>query len=368
MLTINQKLFSALLIVLCMTLSQLNASTFRQRMSAKFIPESVREAAARTTNKATEFARRNIPQPIQTKYRSFRNTPMLNQAIWTAIPFLAQHAAKEIYYERYLTKQCIDINKALKELTSQQDFDHTEYDKLQHQRKNIILKIMTNRRFEPCTHESLLEFIKTIQQDLGIHEDILIFIGNTGDLAAEYNTYLQIITLNPRAFTDPIMLAYVIAHEFGHHLQYTGDPKTYQSKFKPEEYLKISTFFHKANIEAFKENSFNQETSAEANAAGYLDCKDCLKHMAEFVAPHNELRCSRGYFHSTDFDPYIKRAELEKWQCPAHEKNGEQHSLSNEFMDFRKFELEDFLPQTYDRSGYKDYKPSPLVQAASAKE
>ncbi len=166
-------------------------------------------------------------------------------------------------------------------------------------------------------YPELYKVFLRIKEDLGISEDVPIrivkegsdVIGTAGGfffpaldsivLAAHYRT---------RNTSDLIS---TIVHELEHYKQLH---KYYGS-------------FHADFLEPYNHVELRVETAADAAAAGYFDCPECLKDRAygrSFLkhdpreTDEGYITTEEGYFSKQDYDDYIKRAQCEGELCKAH--------------------------------------------------
>lgn len=213
-------------------------------------------------------------------------------------------------------------------------------------------------KVKPCTDKKILELFDTIKKDMDVTEDIPLFITTESDFPGKYmrnvskipfnfTTKLTGISVNLDMIkNDYCRLIYIIAHELGHHLQFSNAQGAYQSKQKS-----IPFFLFGGSDK--KEDAKKLEIGADATAVGYQDCQNCLEHNKNISWPEHSPSHKKGYFCDTDYDSYIQRAKEEGWQCPAHANIGTPDSIKYHSLDFSKYEPKDFLPQTYDRTHYK---------------
>lgn len=157
-----------------------------------------------------------------------------------------------------------------------------------------------------------------IKLDLGITEDVQALIvphdyeirGNDVFCAMYVSDKHAILLRAGYRHESYSKLLYTLAHELEHHRQNL-------------EYLGSYHGFSGAK----------QEHAADAAAAGYIQCAECLKKIATYYRcrKYNDLSgfdveekiskkmCrSTGYFGPKDFDPYITRAEDDNCLCQAH--------------------------------------------------
>ncbi len=172
-------------------------------------------------------------------------------------------------------------------------------------------------------------FLK-IKEALGVTENIDLRISNN-DLgnhsAALYNNTIKTILLNNDYKTwHPIARIQTLAHELGHVKQFHLYPDSYH---KPTVNKMIFLFLTGQNLGV----NLKAETGADANAAGYFDCPECLQHLSNVLntkttnplllhapqdLPFGYFSTSLGYFSKEDYKPYIERAYLDGELCEAH--------------------------------------------------
>ncbi|MCX5923231.1 MAG: hypothetical protein NTU89_01560 [Candidatus Dependentiae bacterium] len=89
------------------------------------------------------------------------------------------------------------------------------------------------------------------------------------------------------------------------------------------------------------------ETGADAAAAGYFDCPDCLRSVADEpgqfpYGPHETdghyFTTEKGYFSKEDYEPYIERAECEGAACKGHAFQRSAKKILNKFIEDQKKE------------------------------
>lgn len=203
-------------------------------------------------------------------------------------------------------------------------------------------------KLTPHTNPELLALFNTIKQDFGITEEIVLFksadnlfpCGMLINIGDNFTTIGIAIDFDENQPVFPAQVIQTLAHELGHFLQHNNDPKSYQSKLKAT-----------ASEEEKKEDNIKNETGADANAAGYIDCLYCLKQQ-RLLAPSTNH--PRGYFSKTDYQPYIDRAIEDNLICPAHAqlRNSKNHEqLSSEMTIANLIDVKNFLPSK-DRSNY----------------
>ncbi len=176
----------------------------------------------------------------------------------------------------------------------------------------------------------IYELFLKIKKDLGITENIDLRIGNNDrgmHSSATHNNALKTIFLNNNYTTwHPIARIQILAHELGHVKQYHDYPDSYHI---PPLYKIL--FFHLTGQDLGVK--LKAETGADANAAGYFDCPECLQHVSnELITedtnhlllhapqdlPFGYFSTPLGYFSGIDYLPYIQRAYLDGELCEAH--------------------------------------------------
>ena len=212
-----------------------------------------------------------------------------------------------------------------KEAADKQKKDEENDENDIHPAEEVFLKSVDVKEVDPDLYTVFLR----IKKDMGVMEDIHFRI-----LIDDYNNILasdslgysfmhccvddndnatsatNILLLNKCCYGLPkAMIIQTIAHELEHFRQYHKYIGSYHPSIrirKDKDILRV-------------------ETGADAAAAGYLDCPECLKDCAKNKFPHEphetEFGCfssPNGYFSKEDFDPYIERAKCEGVACRAH--------------------------------------------------
>lgn len=219
---------------------------------------------------------------------------------------------------------------------------------------------------EPCTDPKIVELFKTIQQDMGIGEDIPLFFIDNDDAEGvhiaslsnrlfDFTVTTVLIGLNKNIVDhDYTNLVHVIAHELAHHKQINGYQDTYQSKSK-------SILFYLFGSKKDKQqDNWNLEHFADAAATEYQSCTNCLQLLKKRLSlgeEHEKLlaqepRRSHGYFASSDLTSHIEKTAQAHQQCPAHRDIHKNGPPIHDYISNTQYEMKDFLPQGYDRSNY----------------
>ncbi|MCX5924153.1 MAG: hypothetical protein NTZ68_01890 [Candidatus Dependentiae bacterium] len=299
--------------------SDLKGSNFSQRFTTRIIPQSVKASMA--------AASRRVKQAAQTSWSKINK---IHVAIVSAVSLSFQKLME--------AAECQSQSENHKQNTIERD--------------GLIT----------CTDLKLLKLFNTIKQDMGITEDIPLFIITKKDPLGAFHKiinpspyedkYITMgISVNLTAIgNDHTFLINTLAHELGHYLQHNGDQRSYQSK------AKFYNFVNTASTEEKKENAIKMETGADAHAAGYQDCKYCLKQVQASLL-HNLPKDPKGYFSYNDYAPYCDRAVEHDWTCSAHEHLRKQLFLrqAGHATGLAPIPLQtkDFLP-VRDRSNYPD--------------
>lgn len=174
-----------------------------------------------------------------------------------------------------------------------------------------------------------------VKRDLGITEDIEVRvvpynyeIRGDDQFHAMYVSGKHAILLragyNRESYSK---LIYTLAHELEHHRQNLEYPGSYHG-------------FNRAK----------QEHSADAAAAGYIQCAECLKTISTYHRCRkdndlsgfnveekilNRIDPSVGYFGPKDFEPYIVRAMDDHCLCQAHQVDANVND---------KYNLQNYVP------------------------
>jgi len=129
-------------------------------------------------------------------------------------------------------------------------------------------------------------------------------------------------------FSKPLMIA-VLAHELEHYRQFNKYIGSYQPAYFTKntptaaQLLANGIFPEKFNAEKLK-----LETGADAAAAGFLSCPDCIEapksHSESFISydptivAGSHFNSKTGYFSPQDYNEYIENAKRDCIQCRAH--------------------------------------------------
>ncbi len=176
-------------------------------------------------------------------------------------------------------------------------------------------------------------FLK-IKDDLGITENIQLRIGNyrnaglQGGFAGYSHPFKTIMISEDYNQIKKELLIFTLAHELGHVQQYFHYPEIYHIPTHDELIQSM-----KKGIKSKTNIHRKAETSADANAAGYFDCPECLKSRRDNIYYHPLAQYDPleegskdftvgGYFSPQDYDSYIQRAYLDGQLCQGHKLLG----------------------------------------------
>ncbi len=228
------------------------------------------------------------------------------------------------------------------------------------------------------THPELYEVFLKIKKDLGITENIRLYITHSSNhswIEDTYAAYIHVsksILLNDDLLKEhPSEIIFVIAHELEHVRQCHKYPGSYHP---PKNFIERYNPFSKNYDPTKLKTTVKVENGADASAAGYFDCPECLKrivntqekNLLEYIAnneqnnPNTKLNpedFSSVYFSPEDYKIYIDRALLDGRLCRAHQLTEKSKSVflnwlnwlnllnKKQYHDFEKLDLQLFLPQ-----------------------
>ena len=183
------------------------------------------------------------------------------------------------------------------------------------------------------TNPELYKAFLQIKEDLGIKEDIKlnIFSQKTGQISTRYERTngivfqgISIVFLNERVLKYPKeQIIFAMIHELAHIKQFLKHPDIYGGNIDKDE-------------DPYGLDSRKQECSADACAAGYFNCYECLKTTSLYKDPSNPVNTNsgyfstpKGYFSEQDILLYYERAKEEGNLCDAHKYQMKNPSYKN---------------------------------------
>jgi uncharacterized protein YbcI len=189
--------------------------------------------------------------------------------------------------------------------------------------ENVLANSVNAKDADPELYDVFLK----IKKDMGIDEDVTLRIRTddafTND--AEYDPFFYIVLINKNYKNESkSFIVNALVHELEHHRQYNRYFGSYA--FSNLEDRRNSV---RLGTQSPTGIHLKLEAGAEATAAGYFDCSECLKDIAnkrnalEYNSdpnlPSGYFRSTCGYFVKEDYDPYIERALQDGKLCKGHE-------------------------------------------------
>ena len=214
------------------------------------------------------------------------------------------------------------------------------FSNLPHEIKNLrflinhgVTRMVSSYNAKTADPELYALFLQ-IKKDLGITENIQLRIGYSNNPGLSYSpaAYSHLFkTIMIDANYNKLnkeKLIFILAHELGHVQQYFGYPESYKI---PSIYEQVRSM--EQGIKSKSNIHRKAETSADANAADYFDCPECLKSRRESIYdnPMTQYYALEqgskdftvgGYFSPQDYDSYIQRAYLDGQLCQGHKLLG----------------------------------------------
>lgn len=197
-------------------------------------------------------------------------------------------------------------------------------------------------------------FLK-IKKLLGIQEDIHLRINtNTDNFSLNADAlflpqYNCIIINAEYSNWSPFQIIRTLVHELEHVKQIYHYPDSYKlSSLKAYQTSKIK------GKKSETGEHLKAETGADASAAGFFDCPECLHEISkQYEKAKNPLlkynpeelqsgyfTTELGYFAPKDYQPYIKRACLDGELCEGHKILGKPKTIKSQNQDdFMKYDL-----------------------------
>ena len=226
---------------------------------------------------------------------------------------------------------------------------------------NILSDKLNNSDDAEILDPELYAVFLKIKKDMGITENIQFRISKPGYLLnnganAYYNYDFNIIMIDPKFYKNshPNMIIHTLVHELEHVRQYLGSVGSYPTSQTNILISKLQGKHSKTGAH------LKVETGADASAAGYFDCHDCLKNVQKNHGPEYNpsnlvsgyFTTDSGYFAPQDYDSYIERACREGERCKAHQilrdKNKQKYGIefSDPCVSEEKFPLNFYLPKS----------------------
>lgn len=187
--------------------------------------------------------------------------------------------------------------------------------------------VKKSQKLEEVDFETWQIFCK-IKLDLGIVEDVQALVVPHDYEIRGYKFYAMYVNDKHAILLKAgyrhesySKLLYTLVHELEHHRQNLEYPGSYHGF-----------------------NAAKKEHAADAAAAGYIQCAECLKTIATYYRWRKDndlsgfdaeekiskkMSRSTGYFGPKDFDPYITRAEEDHCLCQAHRVDATIHDKCN---------------------------------------
>ncbi len=222
--------------------------------------------------------------------------------------------------------QSSDLNTKFQEIKKSIEKEEDDLRYNQYLTKEIRINQMINSKDAKYHDPELYKLFFKIKKDLGIIEDIDLRIGNSKMMndGGLYDDQSKTIFLHENYITwQPVIQIKVLAHELGHVKQFHHYPDSYHYHVPNKGF---SWPLEGKDLEL----KLKSETGADANAAGYFDCPECLRHIAAIdkkypLFKHNPVNLSFGYFTTKygyfspeDYELYMQRACLDGELCEAH--------------------------------------------------
>ncbi len=226
--------------------------------------------------------------------------------------------------EEQKEKERLELQRKEKERLEQQ-----QKEEKQKKREKYLKNTIDVKDADP---ELYAVFLK-IKKDMKIDEDVALRIRTDDGIRidsknindAQYDPFFHIIYINNdyKTWSKPFLIK-ALAHELEHHRQYNRYSGSYA----------FSSLKDRRDSVALGTQSptgihLKLEAGAEAAAAEYFDCPECLKELAKHHTvtdynpdpnlPSGYFRSSCGYYVKEDYEPFIDRALHEGKLCKGHE-------------------------------------------------
>lgn len=302
----------------------------------------------------------------QKEQQNKSNNSKWYQKKWKSPAMLGTGAATGIIIKKIHPDAAESENESLKtEFAELEQENKGQLDNAkQIQKINLILQARyLNSKDTQTAAPKLHDLFLKIKKDLGITENIelrLEIIDDTTTTTADA-TYLpqyNCILINSNYNNwDSFQIIRVLVHELEHVKQIYHYPDSYKLS-NLEEYQKSKIKGEKSDTGAH----LKAETGADASAAGYFDCPECLSEIAkQFETKQNPLlnynpqelqsghfTTELGYFAPEDYDPYIQRACTEGDLCQGHKILGKPKTIKySKQHDAMKYDS--YYAQQYDQ-------------------